>query len=200
MFCKLLIWVAIVGLTFGCQSDSKAQQENLDETTKVVKANNKSKSPVAHLKKPASDDPYPYNIELKKADGSSVNSSEVLNYEGGPTVITFWLTTCYPCRLELQAIKEKFAGWQQEADFKLVAISTDFEKNYPAFVKMVNDNDWPWEAYNDVNRKFWKVMPGGLNGLPQVFVFDKEGEIVYHKRKYKSGDEDLLFDKIKSLQ
>ena len=44
-----------------------------------------------------------------------------------------------------------------------------------------------------------KVMPAGLNGLPQVFVFDKDGTIVYHKRKYKPGDEDVLFEKVKAL-
>ena len=40
-------------------------------------------------------------------------------------------------------------------------------------------------------------MPGRLNGLPQVFLLDKNGEIVYHKRKYLPGDEDKLFEAIK---
>ena len=42
-------------------------------------------------------------------------------------------------------------------------------------------------------------MPGNINGLPQVFLYDAEGNIVYHKRKYRSGDEDMLFEKIKAL-
>lgn len=189
--------IVIVGLLVSCQTESTAQTK---DENKTVVAKNTSNSAVSHLSAPKSNIRYPFEIELKKADGSIVNSSDVLDYKDGPTVVTFWLTTCYPCRLELQAMKEKFAGWQKEAKFKIVAVSTDWEKNYPAFVKMVNDNNWPWEAYNDFNRDFWEVMPGGLNGLPQVFVFDKTGEIVYHKRKYKSGDEDILFDKIKELQ
>ncbi|MBT8219697.1 MAG: TlpA family protein disulfide reductase [Bacteroidia bacterium] len=201
MFCKYFLFGLTAFLLFGCQSKPKAQQsQSSPKDATAIEIKQKAKSPVAHLKKPKSNDPYPYDIELKRPDGSIVASSDVLDFKDGPTVITFWLTTCYPCRLELKAIKEKFEGWQKEADFKFVAISTDFEKNYPSFVKMVNDSNWPWEAYNDFNRDFWEVMPGGLNGLPQVFVFDENGEIVYHKRKYKSGDEDILFEKIKSLQ
>ena len=194
----ILLGLAI--LIFGC-TDSNPNKETMqqvketNETQAVVqKVSTKSKS----ISDPG--DTFPFNIDLKKADGSITNSKEVFDYADGPTIVTFWLTTCYPCKLEMAAMKQKYAKWQEEADFQIVAISTDFEKNYPNFVKMVNENNWPWESYNDVNRQFWRVMPGKLNGLPQVFVFDTEGEIVYHKRKYKPGDEDILFNKIKELQ
>ena len=52
---------------------------------------------------------------------------------------------------------------------------------------------------NDMNREFRRIMPGELNGLPQTFIIDKNGEIAYHKRKYRAGDEDALFAKIKEL-
>ena len=42
-------------------------------------------------------------------------------------------------------------------------------------------------------------MPGQLNGLPQTFILDKEGNIALHKRKYRSGDEDKLYEKVKEL-
>ena len=145
------------------------------------------------------DNNFPYDIDLKTADGKVVNSSEILKSNGKPTVLLFWLTTCYPCSLEMAAIKKKYESWQKEADFQLFALSTDFEKNYPRFVKMVGEKDWPWPTYNDVNREFRRVMPGGLNGLPQTFLLDKDGKVVYHKRKYRSGDEDQLFEKIKSI-
>lgn len=142
---------------------------------------------------------FPYDIDLKTAKGEVMKSDELLKSNGKPTILLFWLTTCYPCRIELKAIEKKFAGWKEEADFNLFAISTDFEKNYENFVKRVDESKWPWQAYNDVNREFRLVMPGGLNGLPQTFVLDGNGEIVYHKRKYSTGDEDILFAKVKAL-
>jgi len=142
---------------------------------------------------------FPYDIDLKTVDGSLLKSNEVLKSNDKPTILLFWLTTCYPCSLEMAAIQRKYENWQKEADFELVAISTDFEKNYPKFVQRVNEKKWPWRTYNDVNREFRHVMPGGLNGLPQTFLLDKDGNIVYHKRKYSSGDEDVLFAKVKEL-
>lgn len=141
---------------------------------------------------------YPYDITLKTATGKEISSDKVLAANGKPTVLLFWLTTCTPCRYEMEAIKGKYANWQTEADFNFYAISTDFDRNYDAFVKLVNQKDWKWETYNDVNREFRNVMPGELNGLPQTFVLDKDGKIIYHKRKWKPGDEDVLFEKVKA--
>lgn len=142
---------------------------------------------------------YPYDIDLKLADGKIIKSSDILKDNGKPTVLMFWLTTCVPCRYEMKAVQEKYEGWQAEEDFNLYAISTDFAKNYESFVRMVDKNDWPWQSVNDMNREFRRIMPGELNGLPQTFIIDKDGQIAYHKRKYRSGDEDALFAKIKEL-
>ena len=114
-------------------------------------------------------------------------------------MLLFWLTTCVPCRYEMKAIAEKYEGWTTQADFNFYAISTDFQKNYEAFKSVVAKNEWGWETYHDTNREFRNIMPGQLNGLPQTFVLDKDGKIAYHKRKYRTGDEDKLFAEIQKL-
>lgn len=142
---------------------------------------------------------YPYDIALVSADDDTLNSARVLALNGKPTVLLFWLTTCAPCRKELAAISSKFEQWQQEADFNLYAISIDFPKNRESFKRMVKEKAWPFPAYLDVNREFRLIMPGKLNGLPQLFVLDGSGKIIHHKRKYSPGDEDRLFEYLKSL-
>lgn len=142
---------------------------------------------------------YPYDIDLATADGDTLKSAQVLAANGHPTVILFWLTTCAPCRRELAAIASKFEQWQQEADFNLYAISVDFPMNRQNFEKMVKEQKWPFPAYLDLNREFRLIMPGELNGLPQLFVLDSKGNIIHHKRKYVPGDEDSLFALLKSL-
>ena len=141
---------------------------------------------------------FPFDLALTDGVGNKTSTEEIFK-KGKPTVVLFWLTTCYPCRVEMAAIKKKYAKWQDETDFNLVAISTDFEKNYDNYLKYVEKADWPWEAYHDSNREFRNVMPGELNGLPQTFIFDGNGEIAYHKRKFRSGDEDKLYNEIKKL-
>ncbi len=144
------------------------------------------------------DSRFPFDISLKMADENRFSSTNVLAPDGKPVVLLFWLTTCYPCRLEMTAIAKEYERWQQEADFKLVAISTDFPQNYSKFADRVQKSNWPWETYLDIRREFRYVLPGGLNGLPQTFVFNPKGEIVYHKRKYSPGDEHALFEQIKA--
>jgi len=142
---------------------------------------------------------YPFDITLKDAKGQLHNSADILKSDDKPTVVLYWLTTCYPCLIEMKAIQKEIDSWKAETDFNIVAISTDFEKNYGSFVKRVEESNWSFEAYVDVNREFRKVLPGALNGLPQSFIFDKNGEIVYHKRKYSTGDERKLYAKVKEL-
>ncbi len=142
---------------------------------------------------------YPYDIELKRPDGTLTTSDQVLPTNGKPTVLLFWLTTCFPCRMELEALKKEVPEWSRETDFNLVAISTDFAKNFDAFTRRVEEGQWPWMAFNDVHREFGRILPGGLNGLPQTFVLDASGEIVYHKRKYRPGDEKALYAAIRSI-
>lgn len=143
---------------------------------------------------------FPFDIDLRDTAGRIVNSSKLLPTKRKPLVLLFWLTTCPPCRLELEAIQREYETWQRETSFRLIAISTDFSDNYPKFRERVREGQWKFEVYHDLNREFMYVMQGGLNGLPQLFILNELGEVVYHKRRYNIGDEKELFEKIKSLQ
>ncbi|MEK7257038.1 MAG: TlpA disulfide reductase family protein [Bacteroidota bacterium] len=142
---------------------------------------------------------YPFDIALRTAQGDTLNSAVAFAKNGKPTVLLFWLTSCAPCRMELNAIAQKMEGWKQQADFNFYAISVDFPKNYEAFVRRVEERKWSFPAYFDLNREFRLAMPGELNGLPQTFILDKNGNMAHHKRKYVAGDEDALFELVKSL-
>ena len=217
---KNIFCLLFVILLFGCQSESNNTADNSEKVAtpvksamvasaaKPVKTTRDTIKPTSNRTRYAAsrarpkteiNGTYPYDIDLKDASSKTVKSGQILAENDKPTVLLFWLTTCFPCSMEMKAIKEKYTDWQKEADFNLYAISTDFENNFPKFIKKVEENKWPWETYNDVNREFRQILPGGLNGLPQTFVLDKNGEIAYHKRKYRSGDEDILFAKVKEL-
>ncbi len=141
---------------------------------------------------------FPFDIPLKDAQGNLSVSADVFSQKK-PTVLMFWLTTCAPCHRKMAELVKVYDEMKEEADFELIAISGDYPKNYPSFVKQVEKKNWPWPTFNDVNREFRQVLPGGLNGYPQTFVFDKNGEIAYQKRKYLPGDLEELNEVLKSL-
>lgn len=142
---------------------------------------------------------FPFDIALKDADGNSFQSDKIFKKNGKPTVLLFWLTTCAPCHRKMNAIDQVYDKWQSEADFNLFAISGDYQKNYESFVSQVQKKGWKWETYNDWNREFRQVLPGELNGYPQTFIFDKNGELVYQDKRYRTGDETKLLNKIKEI-
>lgn len=208
MFGKYIYAIFLVFVVFfGCKSQNHSNKtEATNETVKKTEKEVVKKVETIDSRKSLEsrmrgklDTSYPFNIVLKDANGNTTNTSEILKPNGKPTAVFFWLTTCTPCLYELKAVSEKYPQWAKEADFNLYAISTDFPKRYDVFCSMVKKKNWQFPAYNDTERKFRYVMPGKLNGLPQSFVFDKDGNIVYHKKRWHPGDEDKLFEKIKEL-
>jgi cytochrome c biogenesis protein CcmG, thiol:disulfide interchange protein DsbE len=159
---------------------------------------------VTELKMRSSNDvqkTFPYDIILKDTSGKMYSSTNVLPTKKKPLVLFFWMTTCGPCRQELEAIKASYADWKKETDFRMIAISLDFPDYYPKFLERVKKEGWQFEALWDASREFPYVMPnGGLNGLPQVFVLNGKGEPTYHHRRYIPGDEKELFEAIKKAK
>ncbi|MBK9727924.1 MAG: TlpA family protein disulfide reductase [Saprospiraceae bacterium] len=142
---------------------------------------------------------FPYDIQLKNSDGQIFNSATLFKKNNKATVLLFWMTTCGPCRNELQAISQKYAQWKKQLDFEFYPISIDFSDRTEQFNNLVKGSKWTFPAYFDFNREFRHVMAGELNGLPQLFVLNKKGDVIYHTRKYIPGDEDKLFEFLKSI-
>lgn len=171
-----------------------AQQQEVEY--RVIKMNGKEyKFPIRKLEKH-----YPYNIELKNVEGDTVFSSEVFAQNDKPTVLLFWVTTCVPCKYEITAILKQYDTWKTQAAFNFYAISVDLPRYEAAFYERVKKENWPFVAYYDFNNDFRNIMPGGLNGVPQTFLLDQNGNLAYYKRKYGMGDEDKLFAEILRLQ
>jgi len=147
--------------------------------------------------RPPDPNEYPYAVPLKDPDNKTFTSTEIFPKADKPTVVLFWLTTCKPCTRELNAIQQNFDTWQREVPFHLVALSEDHINQYEDFVSRVKKEQWPFESYMDIEHRFQDLLPGNLNGLPQTFIFDKEGKLTWKKRGFLPGDEAQYFEKIK---
>lgn len=142
--------------------------------------------------------PYPFNAALYTPDSVKLNSGELLK-KGKPTVLAFWLTTCVPCMGEFATYTQKYPDWKKQADFDLYGISIDFPYNFHKIKTLSKEKGWPFPVYWDRERYFRATLPGGLNGLPQVFVFDKNGRLAWHHKGFYPGLEEELWAKIKEL-
>ena len=143
-------------------------------------------------------EPFPFRVTLTQTDSSELDSKKVF-LTGKPTVIAFWLTTCGPCIKEFAAYTKNYADWKQQVDFNIVGISLDFADRFNQIAPMAAEKKWPFPVYWDRTRAFKQLLPGGLNGMPQVFLFDKTGKLVWQHKGYSAGGEMELFAKIKAL-
>ncbi len=133
---------------------------------------------------------------LKDLQGRTVNSASL--HEGkSPLIISFWATWCKPCIKELNAISEMYDDLQKETGAKLIAISIDDARATHKVPAFVNAQGWDFEVYLDENGDFKRTM--NVVNVPHTLLLDASGKIVYQRTVYAPGDEEKLFEQVKSL-
>ena len=136
------------------------------------------------------------SVSLKTLDGKTFNTSSISN-DGKPVVISFWATWCKPCIMELTAIAENYETWQQETGMVLYAVSIDDSKTMSRVSPFVNSKGWEYIFLLDPNGDFKRAM--NVINVPHTFLIDGSGKIIDQHTSYAQGDEDQLYEKIKSI-
>lgn len=134
--------------------------------------------------------------ELKTLDGETVNTGDYLD-DDKITIVSFWATWCHPCKKELSAITEYYADWQAECNVQLIAVSIDNERSLPKAATTVETNGWDYIVLSDAKQELMKQL--NFQTIPQTFLLDKDGNIVYDHNGYEDGDEAKLGELITQL-
>lgn len=138
------------------------------------------------------------SVEVKDIDGNVINVQSILE-EDVPVILSFWYTTCKPCLQELGAVNDAYPDWIEEAEFKVVAVSTDDSRSSAKVKPMVNGRGWSdFTILLDENGDLKRAM--NVQTQPTVFVLDRNGNVVYTHTGYTPGSEEELFDQILKLQ
>lgn len=136
-------------------------------------------------------------VELQTLEGNKTTPAAWVDGKT-PYVVSFWFVTCKFCIEEMDAISEVFEQWQQEKPFRFIAVCTDDTRSLPKAKSMVRSSGWDgFDFVFDVNREYARAMK--VTSCPHVFLFDKDGKLVYSHKGFSPGDEDVLFDHIKAL-
>lgn len=134
--------------------------------------------------------------KLKSLDGKSVEISDYVG-NGKITVISFWATWCSPCKRELDAIADVYADWQEDYNMELLAITIDDARGMAKVPGMVASKNWEYTVLSDQKKTLMQSL--NFQTVPQTFLLDQKGNIVYTHSGYNPGDEYELEDKIKAL-
>ncbi len=136
------------------------------------------------------------SVTVENAKGESFDTKALLD-EGTPMIISFWSTSCKPCIRELDAVYDALPDWLEEADFRVVAVSTDDSRLLAKAKSFTQGRGWGDEfvLLFDKNQDFMRAM--NVSVVPHVFVVDGSGKVVYSHTSYVPGNELELFDAIR---
>jgi cytochrome c biogenesis protein CcmG/thiol:disulfide interchange protein DsbE len=113
------------------------------------------------------------------------------------TIMSFWATWCAPCKRELDAIGELYPEWTEAYDVRLVAITIDNARALTQVKPLIEEKGWEFDILVDSKQELQQAL--NFQAIPQTFVVDAEGNILYQHEGYTPGDEYELEKIIKEL-
>ena len=139
------------------------------------------------------------SVKVENSKGESFDTKSLLEV-GKPMIISFWSTSCKPCIRELDAIYDALPDWKDEADFKVVAVSTDDSRLLAKARSFAEGRGWgeDYLLLFDKNQDFMRAM--NVSVVPHVFVLDSKGKVVYSHTSYIPGNEVELLAAIKKCK
>lgn len=120
------------------------------------------------------------SIALTSNDGKPITLEpvaggfKVKELEGKATLVVFFATWCPPCKAEiphLVALQEKYKN-----DFAVVAILMEENKPNAELAAFMNEHKINYLVANSPANQQAAEAFGGINGIPTMFMFDKNGK------------------------
>ncbi|MEP7266986.1 MAG: TlpA disulfide reductase family protein [Saprospiraceae bacterium] len=136
------------------------------------------------------------NGKVKDTNGKVVDLSSYTQ-AGKISIVSFWATWCGPCKKELDAYSSLFEDWNKKYGTQLLAISIDDIRGQAKIKPLVNEKKWPYTVLIDSNNDLQRKL--GFNTIPQLYLLDKKGNIIYQATGYVPGSEKELENKMASL-
>ncbi len=134
------------------------------------------------------------SASLKNLEGKTVNVEDITS-KHKKTIISFWASWCKPCKSEMDAVAEFYEEWVDDYDVEFVAITIDNARGLAKVPGIISTKDWPYTFLSDPNQELMRAL--NFQTIPQTFVVDQEGEIIYSHNGYNPGDEFELEDILK---
>jgi len=135
-------------------------------------------------------------VDVKTLQGKPLLLQNLVE-ESSFTLISFWASWCSPCKKELDAIALRYPAWKEKFDLQVVAISINNRRAVGKLPAMVKSKDWPYTILIANEEEMRKAF--NFQTIPQTFIVNRQGKIVYAHNGYVPGDEVALEKKFTSL-
>ncbi|MFC4076565.1 TlpA family protein disulfide reductase [Salinithrix halophila] len=112
------------------------------------------------------------DLTLPSLDGKTVSLTE----SDKPAIINLWASWCPPCREEMPYLQKAYEQYGKQVDFRMLNLtSRDHPEKMKAYLKK---EKYTFPVLLDETGEAQEAF--GVINIPQTFVVDKEGQIIYH--------------------
>ena len=133
------------------------------------------------------------SIENKKYILSQFRDSQYI-------LLCFWASWCAPCKKNIPLLKD-FNQKYSEKGLQLISVSIDDDKTN--WLNALQKFGMPWIQTCDIkpfiNEKEMIRDKYYIHAVPQYFLIDKNGIIIYHNLQMKDDDYSLLSKMLKNI-
>ena len=131
------------------------------------------------------------DFTLKSSSGKNLKLSE---HRGEVVLLNFWASWCGPCRKEmpyLEQIQEKYS------DYGFTVMGVNVEEDSSKAKKMLKDIPVSFPILYDTTNSVSKAYK--VSAMPTTVIIDRDGNMRYLHKGYKSGDEATYKQWVKKL-
>jgi cytochrome c biogenesis protein CcmG, thiol:disulfide interchange protein DsbE len=124
------------------------------------------------------DKPAP-DFSALTLDGRTVS---LVDFRGQKkVVVSFWASWCGPCRLEMPSLIQFYkTNHRDTSDFEILAVSIDEDPQAAADFATAMKLNFP--VLVDPDKKIANAYQ--VEGIPTMFVIDKDGKVIYGRAGY----------------
>jgi len=132
------------------------------------------------------------DFSLKDLNGKNYRLSEC---KGKVVVLSFWMTWCIPCQMEMPQLKNLYAAYKDKG-FEIFSITADNSSDMPKVRSIVKRNGLTNPVLVDADSRV-NALLNPRSDYPLTIVIDKQGKIVWTHVGYNPGEEKQLEEQIK---
>lgn len=139
----------------------------------------------------AAVDPPAPAFSLPARGGATIDLAQ---YKGQVVMINFWASWCVPCRQEMPLLDSIYKKYKP-LGFTLLSVNVEPEqKDAESFLKQTPVT---FPVVFDAKSKVSGLY--NVQGMPTTVFVDRKGNVRLMHVSYKSGDENLYMDQIRTL-